>query len=296
MIRNHLKLDYGMNNGRLLHIDEVERGLNCGCKCPACEHPLVAHKGPVKAAHFKHYQGSDCGKGVETALHHMAKGILENRQEIALPIPPDPTKLWPIEKVSLEKRLGDIIPDVIVYIKGQPILIEIVVTHGIDAEKMEKIKDLGISTLVIDLSDEERTLSKDELASIVVEGTEKKRWVFNAAKQRHMENPRRFKVIRDMDSNPYRPMDSNLWVDGCPMYYARRYGTGYSKRFAYVESDCAHCEFLVEWGVSNKLYELFDSNPVLSDEARQRFLNDPEREGHILCGWSKFAEHPNAIQ
>jgi len=158
---------------------------------------------------------------------------------------------------------------------------------------MEKIKDLGISTLVIDLSDEERTLSKDELASFVVEGTEKKRWVFNAAKQRHMENPRRFKVIRDMDSNPWRDMDSNLWVDGCPMYTARRYGKGYGKRFAYVMSDCAHCEFLVEWGVSSKEYEA--SDPSLSEEARQRLLNDPEPEGHILCGWPKITEFPPSI-
>ena len=281
----NLKLAYGMRDGRLRYIDDVERGLKCGCVCPSCEHPLVAKKGLVKVPHFAHYQGGDCGKGIETALHHMAKGILENRQEIALPYPADPTKLYPIEKVDLEKRLGDIIPDVIVYIEGKPLLIEVVVTHGIDVEKMEKIKDLGISTLVIDLSDEDRALSEDELAPIIVEGTEKKRWAFNVfserTKQRHMENPRRFKVIRE---------GLNLWVDGCPMYYARRYGKGYGKRFAYVMSDCAHCEFLVEWGVSNKLYELFDSNPVLSDEARQRFLNDPEREGHILCGWSKITE------
>jgi hypothetical protein len=50
----------------------------------------------------------------------MAKGILENRQEIALPDPADPTKLYPIEKVVLEKRLGDIIPDVVAYIGGSP--------------------------------------------------------------------------------------------------------------------------------------------------------------------------------
>ena len=289
MTRNHLKLAYGMNNGRLLHIDDVERGLNCGCKCPACEHPLVAHKGPVKAAHFKHYQGSDCGKGVETALHHMAKGILENRQEIALPHPADPTKLYPIEKVSLEKRLGDIIPDVIVYIEGQPILIEIVVTHGIDAEKMEKIKDLGISTLVIDLSDEDRTLSEDELASIIVEGTEKKRWAFNAyaerTKRRQVESARRFKVI-DRGS-----VISVLHVDGCQI--PARVWRG--KPYANIIDDCSCCEFLVEWGAMNKNYELSDSNGVLSEEARQRLLNDPEPEGYILCGWPKITEFPPSI-
>jgi hypothetical protein len=111
----------------------------------------------------------------------MAKEILENRQEIALPKPADPTKLYAIEKVDLEKRLGDIVPDVTVYIEGRPILIEVVVTHGIEEQKRKAIRELGISTLVIDLSDETRTISKDELAQIVVEGTEKKRWAFNVA-------------------------------------------------------------------------------------------------------------------
>jgi hypothetical protein len=219
----------------------------------------------------------------------MAKGILENRQEIALPHPADPTKLYPIEKVVLEKRLGDIIPDVVAYIEGKPLLIEIVVTHGIDAEKMEKIKDLGISTLVIDLSDEDRTLSEDELSPIVVEGTEKKRWAFNVfserTKQRQVESARRFKVIRRMGYA--------LHVDGCPIS-AR---TSRGKPFANVMWDCAHCEFLVEWGVSSKEYELSDSNAVLSEEARQRLLNDPEPEGYILCGWPKITnDRPSASE
>lgn len=177
----NLKLAYGMQNARLSYIDDVERGLNSGCTCPACELPLVARKGPIRVAHFAHHQGNDCGKGIGTALHHMAKEILENRQEIALPKPADPTKLYAIEKVDLEKRLGDIVPDVTVYIEGRPILIEVVVTHGIEEQKRKAIRELGISTLVIDLSDETRTISKDELAQIVVEGTEKKRWAFNVA-------------------------------------------------------------------------------------------------------------------
>ena len=275
----NLKLAYGMRDGRLRYIDDVERGLKCGCVCPSCEHPLVAKKGLVKVPHFAHYQGGDCGKGIETALHHMAKGILENRQEIALPYPADPTKLYPIEKVDLEKRLGDIIPDVIVYIGGQPILIEVVVTHGIDVEKMEKIKDLGISTLVIDLSDEDRALSEDELAPIIVEGTEKKRWAFNVfserTKQRQVESARRFKVIERRNA---------LHVDGCPIP-AR---TWRGKPFANVRWDCWHCEFLVENGVSSKHYELTDSNGVLSEDARRSLLDDPEPEGYILCGWPKI--------
>jgi len=280
-----LKLAYGMHNGRLRHIDDVERGLNCGCVCPSCGRPLVAKKGPVNVAHFAHYQGGDCGKGLETALHQMAKEILEESREIVLPgrKPSDPTTLYTIEKVDLEKRLGDIVPDVIVYIAGRPILIEVVVTHGIDEGKRKAIRELGISTLVIDLSDETRTITKDELAQIVVEGTVKKRWEFNVAwekkRQRQLETARRFKVVLNWGSSDARH------IEGCPKPEARKYQ---GQPFATVREDCCHCEFLVENGMSSKRYELGDSNGVLSEDARDRLLSDPEPEGYILCGWPEI--------
>ena len=291
-----LKLAYGMHNGRLRYIDDVERGLNCGCVCPSCGRPLVARKGPVKVAHFAHHQGGDCGKGVETALHQMAKEILEHRREIVFlgRTPSDPTNLYTIEKVDLEKRLGNIVPDVTVYIAGRPILIEVVVTHDIDERKRKAIRELGISTLVIDLSDETRTIPKDELAQIVVEGTEKKRWEFNVAsarkRQRQLETARRFTVISrsvPLDFGGIRlPLTTGaLHVDGCPKPEARRYQ---GKPYADVVSDCWDCKYLVEDGTSNKAYEAEDPN--LSGDARQSLLNDPEPEGYILCGWPEIAE------
>ena len=277
-----------MHNGRLRYIEDLERGLNCGCVCPSCERPLVAPKGPIKVARFAHYQGGDCGKGIETALHQLAKEILEHRREIVFlgRTPSDPTNLYTIEKVDLEKRLGNIVPDVTVYIAERTLLIEVVVTHDIDERKRKAIRELGISTLVIDLSDETRIIPKNELAQIVVEGTEKKRLEFNAVsarkRQRQLETTRRFKVVSRMGYA--------LHVDGCPKPEAREYR---GNPYANVRSDCWHCEFLVEDGVSNKRYDLSDSpdgSMVLSEDARERLLDDPEPERYILCGWSKIAE------
>jgi hypothetical protein len=210
----------------------------------------------------------------------MAKEILEERREIALPKPADPTKLYAIEKVDLEKRLGDIVPDVTVYIEGRPILIEVVVTHGIDEQKREAIRELEISTLVIDLSDETRTISKDELAQILVEGTEKKRWEFNRVsarkKRREWETKLRFKVTRRNGSA--------LHVDGCPKPGALRYYP--DTPYANVRLDCYECEFLVIYAVSHKV-----SAPFLSEDIREFMLSYPATpEGYILCGWPKIAE------
>jgi hypothetical protein len=106
--------------------------------------------------------------------------------------------------------------------------------------------------------------------------------VFDAAKQRQVESARRFMVIPRMGYP--------LYVDGCPKPEAKK---SQGKPFAYVTWDCWHCEFLVENGVSRKIYDLAYSNDVLSEEARQSFLNDPEPEGYILCGWPKITKYPD---
>ncbi|WHY77279.1 competence protein CoiA family protein [Neobacillus sp. WH10] len=66
------KLPYGLKDGKLVHISDVEKGLKCECVCPACNHPLIARKGEKTAHHFAHYNGSECAKSVETALHSIS--------------------------------------------------------------------------------------------------------------------------------------------------------------------------------------------------------------------------------
>jgi competence CoiA-like predicted nuclease len=75
-------------DGRLLHIDEVPSGLACNCGCPGCGRRMVAKKGDVQAHHFAHHAQQDgraCVSAGETALHKLAKKILDERLEIALP-------------------------------------------------------------------------------------------------------------------------------------------------------------------------------------------------------------------
>jgi hypothetical protein len=43
-----------VSSGKLVTPDEVENGENCGCKCPACDAPMVAKQGSVKVWHFAH--------------------------------------------------------------------------------------------------------------------------------------------------------------------------------------------------------------------------------------------------
>lgn len=57
-----LLIPYGEKNGHLYHVDEVPRGLDCGCYCPSCGGHLVARQGAQKQWHFAHYfEPVDCG-------------------------------------------------------------------------------------------------------------------------------------------------------------------------------------------------------------------------------------------
>ena len=71
------KIPFGMRDGSLLHISQVERGLKCNCICPACNEPLVARKGKKTVHHFAHYRINNCSP--ETALHQIGKRLIFER-------------------------------------------------------------------------------------------------------------------------------------------------------------------------------------------------------------------------
>lgn len=86
-----------------------------------------------------------------------------------------------IESVEIEKSLGQgdnyIVADILVYINGRPLIIEIAVTHFIDDVKLEKIKSLNIDTIEINLSSMKRGASFDEIKKIVIYSLDHKEWV-----------------------------------------------------------------------------------------------------------------------
>src|SRR5260221_9088120 len=79
------KLPYGIKNGSLTTIDEVDNGLKCACNCPACHSKLVARKGDIKAHHFAHYKSPDCNAGLETVLHKLCKDIIAKEENFTVP-------------------------------------------------------------------------------------------------------------------------------------------------------------------------------------------------------------------
>lgn len=81
------QLVYGLRpDGTLVHITEVQRGLACGCICPACDGQLVARKkDDHHVPHFAHSSGEACGGGPETVLHLLAKEAFRANPKMLLP-------------------------------------------------------------------------------------------------------------------------------------------------------------------------------------------------------------------
>ena len=183
------RMKYASFGDTIYHIDEVPPGLMCGCICPACKKPVVAKKqGLVREHHFAHYQSEDCEHCNETQLHLTAKALIEKMGTVVLPAITYPYEQkfhrssWKIyiAKVELEKRLDSIIPDVLVTTSfiGKYI-IEIRVTHSVDEIKRNKIRQLGISTIEIDLSDfDQNQPNEDQLKEALCDPS-RMTWIYN---------------------------------------------------------------------------------------------------------------------
>lgn len=243
--RQRAQLVYGIRGELLLHVSDVPQGLACRCTCPACGEPLIARKGPRKAHHFAHTSGTACSEAVETALHLAAKDILAASQKIVLPRVPiaitshswtlSPGGLFRLDDVQLEHRVGSVIPDVLALVRGHPLLIEIRVAHAVEDRKKQRILDLGISAVEIDLSDIAHDLLPADLACRIVQETERKEWLFNT--KAHDLATRALSLA---DTFPCIHRHYSVQVDGCPLGLRSFRGRPYAN----VLDDCSTCEFL----------------------------------------------------
>lgn len=210
-----VQLQYGLRDGKIVHISELsdtDRGLACFCTCPACGVDLQARLGQGKRRpHFSHHnEACNIATAQETALHLLAKEILLENNHIWLPAyvlsakeedcvndnlfdyraineqlrdyEYSPPYDFQFDNVILEKRVSDIIPDILIWRgdNGRKLIIEIAVTHFVDEVKKKKIEDHGISALEIDLSQlYNQELDRNILKEIIINSLDSKKWVHN---------------------------------------------------------------------------------------------------------------------
>jgi hypothetical protein len=157
------------STGNIVHVSEVLRGNACDCICIKCGNELQARKGEARRHHFKHITDAECDG--ETILHKLAKKILSNNRQLALPNQDDYFKY---AEVIEECKLGSIRPDIILVTSSDKVLVEIAVTSFITDEKLEKIKAQNYSAVEVDLSSLQRDCSYLELEKILIHQIDKK--------------------------------------------------------------------------------------------------------------------------
>lgn len=246
---NSNNLIYALKDGVLTHISNVESGLKCDCICPGCGERLIAKKGNKMTHHFAHKANSECLSGYQTSLHLLAKDILLEEKRILLPkveihfndhggsykeVLISDEVLIEIDNVVLEKKQGEIIPDVIAYCAGKKFYIEIYVTHKIDDNKKKKIIQEDVSTIEIDLSEIDRYISKEMLKDILLKQSKQKQWIYNS-----VENQWYKKFINCSDFIEI----NRSRTKNCPIK-ARvdKYGNPY----AVFIKDCIYCDYCVD--------------------------------------------------
>ena len=152
---NELELCYGMMDGEIVHISEVNSGILQNCLCPKCKSILIAKKGDIRKHHFAHYNYENCQGAQETALHLLAKEILYQEKCVCLPYLQDnqDINIKSFDHVALEVREVGLIFDALGLSENEKLAIEIKVTHEIDDRKRQIVINHGIQMIEIDLSD-----------------------------------------------------------------------------------------------------------------------------------------------
>ena len=187
------------SDGRLVHVNDVPNGRECGCLCPACKSRLNARQGKRRIWHFAHGSEVDCGSAGETALHLAAKQALKDLNgQIFIPEEIIRKAGWPSPNQRASKpmaRLNDLMthtvperrasesnvriepqdwahqgfrPDAILEIDGGVLLIEILVTHEVNTEKRRRMRKVGLGAIEIDLSETDRHIAPAELESLII--------------------------------------------------------------------------------------------------------------------------------
>lgn len=178
-------MPFGLRDGTLVSANEVQRGLECGCICPACRGTLVAKKGPYRAAHFAHFDREDCGGWLETIVHQRAKALLLEEKKLMLPpvyrVPGEcisPFALVSFEKIELEVTIGSGRADAIGIVNGRSLSIEIAVTHKISEKRIFEYRELGHDAVEIDITPI-NDFNDDTIREILTTTVQEKRWICN---------------------------------------------------------------------------------------------------------------------
>lgn len=165
--------------GKMVHVDTVPNGLNCGCICPYCHEKLMARQGEERAHGFAHHskkRKANLKICYEVTMYKLAEQIIQTEKRIYVP---SYNTMFPegdlvFEDVVIDSRYerGDKQPDVIATTKeGKQYLIVFYLKNRTFHKQTLDYKNL--SCLEIDLSNQ----NLDSLKQFLLSSSEDRKWL-----------------------------------------------------------------------------------------------------------------------
>lgn len=253
--RSANRVPFGLREGRLHFVSDVETGLACGCVCPdpRCGQALIAKNRASpdrqRGYYFTHIGTAACCSGRESALHRMAKEIVLRASSILLPewtgggrrIPETLLALHGGAAAEVCLLHGQVRPDVQVSgdvdgIALDPLFVEIRVTHAVDAHKGDRVRSGRLSMIEIDLSDVEdaHVVDAPTFEQLVLHDASNRRWI-------HLDAPT-YMAAR-LDDDVYDVRDTGTFRHDVPtrtgntMHFTKQRATRYRPGEATINLD-----------------------------------------------------------
>lgn len=154
------------DNNNVVDIESAEKGVIYKCNCGS---DVKLRGGEIVSDHFYHINESNCS--LESAIHKAYKSVFQRVKKVKLPpytINGD-AEILIFDKVELEKKIDDYIPDAIGYIGEKRYLIEFAKSSYIGERKEKKIKKSNLFCLEIDIIKTINSISEIEKHLIVEE-------------------------------------------------------------------------------------------------------------------------------
>lgn len=193
-------------NGRMVHVDDVPRGLLCGCVCPHCREKLLARHGNVKEHGFAHHS-DDRGANLKicymVTLYKLAEHIIKAKKRIHAPgyygIYRESDIAFADVKIDDRFKREDKQPDVIATTHdNKQYLIEFLFEHKVQHKRPLDYKNL--TCLEVDLSGQ----TLETLGRFLLESPQNRTWVnnenyFNGIEEVYRNKGKQVKVVPETD-------------------------------------------------------------------------------------------------
>jgi len=141
---NEFKIPFAYHNGQCIDVSTAQKGITYQCTCGA---DVKLRGGEKVRNHFYHVNNETCS--YESIIHKAYKEVFYKLKQIRLPYTINGYDVLKFDRVELEKKLYDFIPDAIGYIGDDIYIIEFAKTSFIGERKLIKIKNANVMCIEI---------------------------------------------------------------------------------------------------------------------------------------------------